>query len=252
VTSDVELGYPEIEDAAAAVRARIDLRPRLGIVLGSGLGALTSEIAEAVEMPYPEIPHFPLSTAPGHAGFLAAGLLEGQPVVALSGRVHLYEGYSAQQVAFPVRVLRALGVETLSVTNAAGGVNERFQPGTLMLITDQINLTGHNPLIGPNDARLGVRFPDMSEAYSPRLRRLVQRAATDAGVPLAEGVYMGCLGPSYETPAEVRMARSLGADAVGMSTVIEVIAARHGGMQVLGISCITNLAAGLSPQPLDE
>jgi purine-nucleoside phosphorylase len=242
--------YAQLQAATAVVAGRIRRPPRLAIVLGSGLGLLADEVADGVSIPYAEIPHFPVSTAPGHAGRMVAGSFQGVPVAMMAGRVHLYEGYSAGQVVFPVRLLRELGVETLIVTNAAGGVNPRFSSGALMLITDHINLTGHNPLVGPNDDRFGTRFPDMTEAYSLELRMLAESAAVKTGVPLEEGIYLGLLGPTYETPAEVRMVRMLGGDAVGMSTVLEVIAANHLGMQVLGISCITNMAAGMLPQKL--
>lgn len=241
-----------VEAAARAVRACTALRPRVAIVLGSGLGALTDELQGATLVPYAEIPHFPRSTAPGHSGTMALGRLAEQEVVLLSGRAHLYEGYSPDEAVFGVRVAHRLGAEMLIVTNAAGAVNLAFAPGLLMLISDHINLTGRNPLVGPNDPRLGVRFPDMSEAYSGALRALARRVATDLGLPLVEGVYLGLLGPSYETPAEVRMCRTLGADAVGMSTVLEVVAAIHLGMRVLGISCLTNMAAGILPRPLTE
>lgn len=244
--------YNLLQESVAAVRQRSDLLPRVAVVLGSGLGLLAEEVSEAVSIPYADIPNFPVSTAPGHDGRLVLGTLEGQPVVAMAGRAHMYEGYSAEQVAYPVRVMRALGAEVLVVTNAAGGVSLSYHSGALMLITDHINLTGRNPLVGPNLPELGVRFPDMSEAYSGELRALARRAADEAGLALEEGVYLGFLGPSYETPAEIRMARILGADAVGMSTVMEVIAANHAGMHVLGISCITNLAAGMLPQRLTE
>jgi purine-nucleoside phosphorylase len=244
--------YAQLEAATAVVAARIQRPPRVAIVLGSGLGLLADEVQDAVSIPYAEIPNFPISTAPGHAGRLIVGTFQGLPVAMMAGRVHLYEGYSAGQVVFPVRLLRLLGAEALIVTNAAGGVNSRFSSGALMLITDHINLTGHNPLVGPNDDRFGTRFPDMTEPYSLRLRSLAERAAAETGVPLEEGIYLGLLGPTYETPAEVRMVRLLGGDAVGMSTVLEVIAANHAGMHVLGISCITNMAAGMLPQKLNH
>jgi purine-nucleoside phosphorylase len=244
--------YDRLRQAADWIRQRTALRPKVALVLGSGLGSLAEEVSESVTLPYREIPHFPASTAPGHAGKLVLGRLEGERVAVMAGRSHLYEGYTAQQVVFPIQVIRQLGAETLMITNAAGGVNLAFQAGALMLITDHINLTGRNPLVGPNDPRLGVRFPDMSEAYSTELRARAGHVARSVGVNLVEGIYLGLLGPSYETPAEIRMARSLGADAVGMSTVMEVIAAHHLGMNVLGISCITNMAAGILPQKLTE
>lgn len=244
--------YSRLSEAAGAVESRSQVRPALAIVLGSGLGTLADALEDAVVVPYSEIPYFPGSTAPGHAGQMLLGSFEGHDVVMLSGRAHLYEGYTPEDAVFAVRLARLLGAETLVVTNAAGAVNLSFTPGLLMLITDHINLTGRNPLIGPNDSRFGVRFPDMSEAYSAELRDLARQVAADLRLPVAEGVYLGLLGPSYETPAEVRMTRILGADAVGMSTVLEVVAANHMGMRVLGISCMTNMAAGIVPQKLTE
>lgn len=244
--------YDRVQEAAEVIRTRLRETPRLALVLGSGLGALAESVEQAVSVAYRDIPHLPVSTAPGHAGQLVAGRLADQPVVVLSGRVHLYEGYSAEQVVFPLRVMHALGAQALVLTNAAGGVNTAFHPGTLMLITDHINLTGRNPLVGPHDAHFGPRFPDMSEVYSLRLRQLARQVAEQRDIPLAEGVYLGLLGPSYETPAEIRLARLLGADAVGMSTVMEAIAANHLGMEVLGLSCVTNMAAGILPQRLSE
>jgi purine-nucleoside phosphorylase len=244
--------FARLQEAAAVVSTRIERQPRLGIVLGSGLGLLADEVEDPAVMPYSEIPHFPVSTAPGHAGKLILGKFEGQPVAMMAGRVHLYEGYTAAEVVFPIRLLGMLGVESLIVTNAAGGVNPRFTSGVLMLITDHINLTGHNPLVGANDERFGTRFPDMTEAYDPELQGLAKRAAAETGVALDHGVYLGLLGPTYETPAEVRMTRILGGDAVGMSTVLEVIAANHMGIRVLGISCITNMAAGMLPRKLNH
>jgi purine-nucleoside phosphorylase len=242
----------QLDDAAEAVARRAPLRPQVAIVLGSGLGGLADAVEYGISIPYAEIPHIPLSTAPGHAGSLVVGRLEDRPVVMFSGRSHLYEGYRPSEVVFNVRLASRLGAERLIVTNAAGGVNAAFHPGNLMLISDHINLTGQSPLIGPNDPLLGVRFPDMSEAYDPRLRTLARKVGAGLGLPLVEGVYLGLLGPNYETPAEIRMARVLGADAVGMSTVLEVIAAHHAGLNVLGISCITNMAAGMLAQKLSE
>ncbi len=239
-----------IEKAADVLRQRMPAPPAIGLILGSGLGVLAEEIEEAVRIPYEEIPGFPVSTVEGHAGRLVYGRLEGATVVAMQGRFHYYEGYSLREVTFPVRVMKALGVRQLIVTNAAGGVNEQFRPGDLMIISDHINLLGTNPLIGPNDPELGPRFPDMTEAYSRRLRQLAKETAARLGVRVHEGVYVANTGPSYETPAEIRMIRTLGGDAVGMSTVPEVIVARHGGMEVLGISCISNMAAGMSDAPL--
>jgi len=243
-------------DAARAAAARIEratsLRPEIAVVLGSGLGALADDLQDGVTIPYHDIPHFPVSTAPTHRGMLAIGRMAGRPVAMMVGRVHLYEGYSAHHVAFPVRALRALGIRYLVLTNAAGGINPHLTPGTLMLIADHINMTGHNPLVGPNDDRLGPRFPDMTEVYDRALRDLARQVARVLGVTLVEGVYLGLGGPSFETPAEIRMARTLGADAVGMSTVIEAIAARHAGLRLLGLSVITNLAAGLGEAVLSE
>jgi len=241
-----------VGEAVEAIRSESGMRPSIAIVLGSGLGSIAGGVSDAAVVPYDDIPHFPVSTAPGHAGRLVLGRLEGRDVVVMAGRVHMYEGYTAQEVVFPIRTMRRLGAETLIITNAAGGVNLDFTAGTLMLISDHINLTGRNPLVGPNDLRFGVRFPDMTSVYDVDLRALARGAARHLGLLLAEGVYLGLLGPSYETPAEIRMARLLGADAVGMSTVMEVIAARHAGMRILGISCITNMAAGILPQPLTE
>ncbi|OLN23287.1 purine-nucleoside phosphorylase [Domibacillus antri] len=244
------MNYSHIEEAAQFLAENREKKPDIGLILGSGLGVLADEVEEAVSIPYEKIPHFPVSTVEGHAGELVIGTLAGQVVAAMKGRFHYYEGYSFEEVTFPVRVMKALGIDTIIVTNAAGGVNESFRPGDLMIITDHLNLMGGNPLIGKNEDRLGARFPDMSEAYSRELRSLAKAAAEKTGISVQEGVYAGNTGPAYETPAEVRMARVLGADAVGMSTVPEVIAARHGGMRVLGISCISNMAAGILDQPL--
>ncbi|MED3842462.1 purine-nucleoside phosphorylase [Geobacillus stearothermophilus] len=239
-----------IEKTSGHLRSLMPTPPEIGLILGSGLGVLADEIEEAVRIPYEDIPGFPVSTVEGHAGRLIYGRLEGATVVAMQGRFHYYEGYSLQEVTFPIRVMKALGVRELIVTNAAGGINERFQPGDFMIISDHINLLGTNPLIGPNDPELGPRFPDMTEAYSRRLRELAKETAARLGVRVHEGVYVANTGPSYETPAEIRMIRTLGGDAVGMSTVPEVIVARHGGIEVLGISCISNMAAGMSDAPL--
>ncbi|GIQ69405.1 purine-nucleoside phosphorylase [Xylanibacillus composti] len=241
-----------IKEAAAAIQQRIGFQPEIGLILGSGLGMLADLIEDPVVIPYGDIPHFPVSTVEGHAGELVAGQIKGKSVVMMKGRFHLYEGYSVYQVTLPVRVMKELGVSKLVVTNAAGGINLSYKPGNLMLIRDHINFTFRNPLIGPNDNDLGVRFPDMSEAYSARLRSIARDTAKELNLPLQEGVYIGLLGPSYETPAEIRMFRTMGADAVGMSTVAEVIAARHAGIEVLGISCISNMAAGILDQPLSH
>lgn len=242
----------QIEEAAAYLSARMPQTPEIGLILGSGLGVLAEVMENAVTVPYRDIPHFPISTVEGHAGEMVMGTVKGKPAVLMNGRFHLYEGHDAAIVAFPIRVMKRLGVKKLLVTNAAGGINTRYRPGDLMLIGDHINLMARSPLIGPNDPSLGVRFPDMSEAYSRKLRGTGIEAAKELGISLQEGVYAAVLGPSYETPAEIRMMRHLGADAVGMSTVPEVIAARHAGIDVLGISCITNMAAGILDEPLSH
>jgi len=242
----------QIREAADYIRERTSERPEVGLIMGSGLGVLGEQLTEFVTIAYRDIPHFPISTVEGHAGELLIGKLEGRSVLLMRGRFHMYEGYGPELTAFPVRVMKALGVRVLVVTNAAGGINLAFGSGDLMLISDHLNLTGRNPLIGPNDNELGARFPDMSEAYSRRLRAIAGQTARELGFELREGVYAGLLGPSYETPAEIRMLRTLGADAVGMSTVAEVITARHAGLEVLGISCISNMAAGILDQPLSH
>lgn len=238
-----------IEQAAALVRERVGAAgatlPKMALVLGSGLGYLADELENAVRIPYEDIPHFPLSTVASHAGFLAAGTLSGVPLFVLSGRSHYYEGYSFATVTFYVRVLQALGVKTLILTNAAGGVNTEFSVGDLMLITDHIKLCADSPARGPADERLGARFFDMTRTYTPRLQEIARRTAEELSVPLREGVYFYMGGPQFETPAEVRMIRLLGGDAVGMSTVPEAIVAAQSGMELLGISCITNMAAGI-------
>jgi len=225
-------------------------QPKLGLILGSGLGAFADTFENRVVLPYAELPDFPRSSVVGHAGQLVLGTRNGVPLVAMQGRVHFYEGYAPWQVGFPARVLCALGVKALLVTNAAGGINPGFAQGDLMAITDHLNLTGYNPLVGKNDERLGPRFPDLSHAYDPALLDVLRAAAKKENVALKEGVYVGLSGPSYETPAEIRMLRTLGGDAVGMSTVPEVICAAHMGVKVTGISCITNLAAGISQHKL--
>jgi purine-nucleoside phosphorylase len=242
--------YSAIRETADFIRARCPQQPVLGIILGSGLGAYADSFQDRTLIPFVDLPHFPSSTIPGHSGNLVIGKAEGIPAVALQGRTHLYEGYSIAEVAFPTRILGALGISRLIVTNAAGGINTDFQPGDLMLITDHINMMGTNPLAGPNFEELGPRFPDMSEAYDGAMRNIALEVAREKGITLRQGVYIGLPGPSYETPAEIRMCRAFGADAVGMSTVPEVIAANHMGMRVLGISCITNMAAGILPQKL--
>lgn len=244
------MNLESIEKAASYLQSKFASTPKIGLILGSGLGVLADEIEHAVKVPYSEIPEFPVSTVEGHAGQLVFGTLHGVSVAAMQGRFHYYEGYDMHKVTFPVRVMKELGVETVIVTNAAGGVNMAFEPGDLMLISDHINFIGNNPLIGPNDAKFGVRFPDMSEAYCKKLRRMAKDVAERLNIKVQEGVYVAMSGPTYETPAEIRMLRTLGGDAVGMSTVPEVIVARHAGLQVLGISCISNMAAGILDQPL--
>ena len=241
-----------IEQAKETIARRTALRPRVAVVLGSGLGAFGGELTERVEIPYGEIPGWPCSTAVGHAGHLVIGLLGATPVAVMAGRAHLYEGYTPAQVTFGVRVLGALGVRAMVFTNAAGGINLSLERGGLVLISDHINLQGSNPLVGPNDDRFGPRFPDMSEAYSQRCRDVARQVAAELCIPLTEGVYAAMLGPSYETPAEIRYLRTIGADVVGMSTVAEAIVANHMGIQVLGISCVTNMAAGILPQKINH
>jgi purine-nucleoside phosphorylase len=236
------------EEAKAVIESRTPLRPAVGVVLGSGLGAFADELTGRTDIPYGEIPGWPCSTAVGHAGKLIIGKLGDVDVAVMAGRAHLYEGYSPAQVTFGVRVLRALGVRSMVFTNAAGGINLAYECGGLVLISDHINLQGANPLVGPNDDSLGPRFPDMSEAYSRAYREIARQVATELCVPIAEGVYAAMLGPSYETPAEIRFLRAIGADLVGMSTALEAIAANHAGMKVLGISCVTNMAAGVIPE----
>jgi purine-nucleoside phosphorylase len=238
--------------AVQFLESRTPFRPRVAVVLGSGLGAFADDLADRTAIPYAEIPGWPCSTAVGHAGQLVFGKLGALEVAVMAGRVHLYEGYTAAQAAFGVRVLGSLGVHSIVFTNAAGGINLALERGGLVLISDHINLQGANPLVGPNDDNLGPRFPDMSEAYSRSLRALAHEVGSEIGIRLAEGVYAAVLGPSYETPAEIRYLRAIGADLVGMSTVPEVIAANHMGMRALGISCVTNMAAGILPQKIDH
>ncbi len=242
--------FDRVEQAAAFLRGRLGEVPPIAVVLGSGLGAFADRLGDAQRVPYAEIPHWPASTVVGHAGTLVCGTAAGRPVLTLAGRAHFYEGHDLQTVTFATRVLGRLGVKTLLLTNAAGGINTTFTPGTLMVIDDHINLMGSNPLVGPNDERFGARFPDMTEVYASRLRAIADRAAVAAGINVRHGIYVGLHGPSYETPAEIRYLRAIGADAVGMSTVPEAIVARHMGLEVLGISCITNPAAGVLPEPL--
>ena len=238
--------------AAEFIRSQVAAEPTVAVVLGSGLGAFADELANAVEIPYANIPGWPTSTALGHAGKLVVGEIKDVVVAALSGRAHLYEGYTPQQVVFGIRALYDLGVDTLILTNAAGGINTLLERGSLVLISDHINLQGANPLVGPNDNNIGPRFPDMSEAYSRDYRETAKQVADDLCIPMMEGVYAAMLGPSYETPAEIRFLRTIGADVVGMSTVLEVIAANHMGIKCVGISCVTNMAAGVLPQKIDH
>jgi purine-nucleoside phosphorylase len=242
-----------LDEAADWIRKKGGSKPLVGLVLGSGLGAFAEKLEDRRAISFPEIPHFPSSTGVvGHAGELALGKVRGTPVAVMSGRVHFYEGRPMADVVFPVRVLGRLGVRAVVLTNAAGGVRRTFRPGDLMLITDHINAFGTNPLMGPNEDSLGPRFPDMSRVYDPALRKLAKETARSLRIPLREGVYLGNSGPSYETPAEIRAYRAIGADAVGMSTVPEAIALRHAGVRVLGISTITNMAAGILPKALDH
>ncbi|SPE25437.1 Purine nucleoside phosphorylase 1 [Candidatus Sulfotelmatomonas gaucii] len=251
--------YDQVAEAAAFLKSRLgSLAPKVGIVLGSGLGAAAQAVANPVIVPYAEIPHFPQSTVEGHSGRIVAGALNGSPVVIMQGRVHYYEGYSPLEVTFPMRVLGLLGVRVVVLTNAAGGIHAEYHPGQLVLLADHINQMGWNPLNGPNEPRFavrpaaGLRFFDMTEAYSKALRALAKKAALEEGFSLEEGVYLATPGPSFETPAEIRAFRALGATLVGMSTVPETIVARHMGIEVLGISCVTNLAAGLGSTPLSH
>lgn len=242
--------FEQSAEAASFLRARLGTVPEVAVVLGSGLGDFATGLTDAVPVPYHEIPHWPRATVVGHAGTLVVGASKGRRVLALAGRAHFYEGHPLTVATFAMRVLGQLGVKHVVLTNAAGGINTRFSTGALMVIDDHINAMGTNPLIGPNDDRFGARFPDMSEVYSARLRAIADQTAAALGVPIEHGVYVAVCGPSYETPAEIRAFRTMGADAVGMSTVPEAIVARHLGIEVLGISCITNPAAGVLPQPL--
>jgi purine-nucleoside phosphorylase len=242
--------FDKVQETAAWLRQRHGAPPDVAIVLGSGLGEFTKALRDGVACAYSEVPHWPASAVVGHAGELVVGTIAGKRVAALSGRVHFYEGHDLRTVTFAMRAVAAFGARAVILTNAAGGINLDFEPGTLMLMDDHINLLGSNPLVGPNDDRFGPRFPDMTEVYSKRLRDIAVTAARDVGVRLARGVYVAVHGPSYETPAEIRAFRTLGADAVGMSTVPEAIVARHMGLEVLGISCISNPAAGVQPHPL--
>jgi purine-nucleoside phosphorylase len=249
-TAKLSAEFLQAEKAAKFILSKTELRPKVALVLGSGLGAFADEFETATKIPYAQIPHFPRSTAIGHAGQLVLGKVDGIAVAGMQGRVHLYEGYSAKQVAFPIRVFARMGVKALIVTNAAGGIDLNYSEGALVALRDHINLQGANPLIGPNDERFGPRFPDMTRAYDPEFRRFAAEAGEKLSLNLHEGVYLALAGPNYETPAEIHAFRTLGADLVGMSTVPEVLAARHSGIRVLGISCVTNMAAGITGKTL--
>ncbi|HZC22714.1 MAG TPA: purine-nucleoside phosphorylase [Candidatus Binatia bacterium] len=244
--------FTQADNAAKLILARTPLCPKIGLVLGSGLGAFADSLSDAARIPYADIPSFPQSTAIGHAGRMVIGNAGNVPVAAMQGRVHQYEGYTAQEVSFPIRVFARMGINAVILTNAAGGINLGYAQGALVLIRDHINLQGTNPLLGPNDDRFGVRFPDMTHAYSRAFREIAREEAAKQSLILHEGVYAALLGPSYETPAEIEYLRRIGADLVGMSTVAEVIAARHLGLNVLAISCVTNMAAGILDQPLSH
>jgi purine-nucleoside phosphorylase len=242
--------FEQADSAAQFLLSKAQTQPKIGLVLGSGLGAFADQLTDATGIPYALIPGFPRSTAIGHAGQMVIGKAGDVAVAAMQGRVHLYEGYSAQEVTFPMRVFGRMGIGAVILTNAAGGINPKYQQGALVVIHDHINLQGHNPLVGPNDDRFGVRFPDMTQAYNRSYAKAAREEAENLGIALEEGIYAGLLGPSYETPAEIRYLRTIGADLVGMSTVAEVIAARHIGIKVLAISCVTNMAAGILDQIL--
>lgn len=244
--------YAAAQSAAQFIHSRCVLRPRIALVLGSGLGGFADELKGQTRVPYSEIPSFSRSTAEGHAGNLVIGTVDNIPVAAMQGRVHLYEGYSAQQVAFPMRVFACMGIKAVVLTNAAGGINPSYGRGALVAIRDHINLQGQNPLVGANDERFGPRFPDMTDCYNPQFRQFALDEAQRLGGDVYEGIYAAMLGPSYETPAEIRYLRTIGADLVGMSTVPEVIAARHMGLEVLAISCVTNMAAGMSGEKINH
>jgi len=244
--------FSSAEAAAQYVLSQTALRPTIGLVLGSGLGAFADTLTDAVRIPYAQIPNFPQSTAIGHAGQLVVGKADDVGVAVMQGRVHLYEGYSAQEVAFPMRVLGRMGIRAVILTNAAGGINLKYKQGALVVVSDHINLQGQNPLVGANDERFGPRFPDMTRAYSKAYREIALAEARRLGITVNEGVYAALLGPSYETPAEIRYLRTIGADVVGMSTVAEVIAAVHMGIKALAISCVTNMAAGILDQPINH
>ena len=242
--------FHQADSAAQFLISKTPLRPKVGIVLGSGLGGFADELSESVRIPYPQIPGFPRSTAIGHAGYMVIGNADAIPIAAMQGRVHLYEGYTPQQVAFPIRVFGRMGIRAVILTNAAGGINLAYKQGALVVISDHINLQGHNPLVGENDECFGIRYPDMTMAYWKPYRNFVREKAQKLGIEIHQGVYAGMLGPSFETPAEIGFLRTIGADVVGMSTISEVIAARHMGMRILAVSCVTNMAAGILDQIL--
>ena len=244
--------YEQAESASVAIQVQVEIKPRVAIVLGSGLGGLADLLTNATTIPHAQIPHFPHATVEGHAGNLIVGTLEGVPIVALQGRFHSYEGHDVTAVTFPIRVFKLLGASTLILTAATGGINTNYRPGDLMMLSDHLNLMGTNPLRGANDSRFGPRFPDMTEVYSPGLRNIANDEAARLGITLHEGIYAALPGPSYETPAEIRMLRTLGADVVGMSTVPEAIVAHHQGMQVLAFALVTNAAAGVLDTPINH
>lgn len=244
--------FSRADSAAQFLLSQARIAPKIGLVLGSGLGAFADQLSDASRIPYAQIPGFPRSTAIGHAGQMVIGKAGDIPVAVMQGRVHLYEGYSVQEVTYPMRVFGRMGIGAVVITNAAGGINVKYQQGALVVISDHINLQGYNPLVGSNDDRFGVRFPDMTRAYSRGYAKAAQEEAVKLGIALGQGVYAGLLGPSYETPAEIRYLRTIGADLVGMSTVAEVVAARHMGIKVLAISCVTNMAAGILDQVLSH
>jgi purine-nucleoside phosphorylase len=244
--------FTQSDDAAQFLLSRSAFRPRIAIILGSGLGGLADELTDATRIPYSDIPSFPRSTAVGHAGQMVIGKAGNVPVAAMQGRAHLYEGYSPAEVTFPIRVFARMGIRALILTNAAGGINLEYKQGALVIISDHINLQGQNPLVGKNDDRFGPRYPDMTRAYCPTYRKMALEEATQQHLGVYEGVYAALLGPSYETPAEIRYLRAVGADLVGMSTVAEVIAARHMGLNVLAISCVTNMAAGILDKAINH
>ena len=242
----------KVKETIDYIQKKTALRPKVAVILGSGLGAFAEELEEAVVIPYSEIPNFMVSTAPGHNGRMVIGKMNGKDILCMQGRFHYFEGYDLSNIVYPIRMMKVFGIEKLIVTNSCGGIDLTFKPGDLMLIEDHINLLGSNPLIGPNEDDFGVRFTDMSEAYNGKIRSVIQKAANELGIELKKGVYCAYTGPTYETPAEIRMMRILGASAVGMSTVPEIITANHSGIKVAAISCITNMAAGILPQPLSS